>query len=406
MIDVTDRSVSGGVTKEMLNGLDSTCYTDGKYGISVDAFAPGYQAFATQRVGQVAAWYTQNPATSPWIVGITMDDADYTAGLKSITHFHPGWVIAATAPTQTSNANYGLTYSDTTVYSKLAWQTYLQTKYNTLAALNAAWGSDYSSWGSSSQGWPRHLTGGKGLLDEDGCSPWLHTTDYHLLPGISATIKADLDGILLQYARQYFQVMTTAAHTYFPNHMVFNAAAWDANNRAPVLQAAGEYLDALALYTQTTQPTDIAYVTQAYNIAHKPIFLWTTLFAQQDSPLAGQSYGPWPADLDNPTQDARGQKYSTYLNALFNLQAGDGSYPVVGIDWWEWTDKTVGGEHTNFGLVTNKDNPYDGVADQIKTGVDAWGYPTGGEAANYGNFLGPVTTTNQGIVQGIVKQVH
>ena len=43
---------------------------------------------------------------------------------------------------------------------------------------------------------------------------------------------------------------------------------------------------------------------------------------------------------------------------MWNATANDGTRPYIGIDWWEWPDKVSGGENTNFGWVSQRDNPY------------------------------------------------
>jgi hypothetical protein len=69
---------------------------------------------------------------------------------------------------------------------------------------------------------------------------------------------------------------------------------------------------------------------------------------------------------------------------------------VLGLDWFEWVDKVVGGEKKNFGLVTyTGDNAYDGKEAVVTPGIDLWGYPTGGEDANYGDFLTAVAQANR-----------
>jgi hypothetical protein len=60
-----------------------------------------------------------------------------------------------------------------------------------------------------------------------------------------------------------------------------------------------------------------------------------------------------------------------------------------------------GAESLNWGLISNNGNPYNGNAAIIAAGVDSFGYVTGGETGNYGNFLGPVTQENLAILQGL-----
>ncbi|MGH9471230.1 MAG: hypothetical protein ACRD1M_00660, partial [Terriglobales bacterium] len=97
--------------------------------------------------------------------------------------------------------------------------------------------------------------------------------------------------------------------------------------------------------------------------------------------------------------------YTAAVEGAFNYTgtaaAGglQGSANSIGIQFWAWGDST--GEETNWGLVSFLDNPYDGVSDVVAAGTDAWGFATGGEAANYGNFIGPVTSANQAVVAAL-----
>ena len=45
------------------------------------------------------------------------------------------------------------------------------------------------------------------------------------------------------------------------------------------------------------------------------------------------------------------------------------------------------------------DNAYDGVEAGIAPGIDAWGYRTGGEEKNYGDFIGPARTINFSVLE-------
>jgi hypothetical protein len=73
----------------------------------------------------------------------------------------------------------------------------------------------------------------------------------------------------------------------------------------------------------------------------------------------------------------------------------------MGQDWWEWADKVVGGEDMNFGLVSQYDNAYDGREDQIAVGADSWGYATGNEPHNHGDFLDSVLSENLTVLRAI-----
>jgi hypothetical protein len=81
-------------------------------------------------------------------------------------------------------------------------------------------------------------------------------------------------------------------------------------------------------------------------------------------------------------------------NAFLNAKdSATGTYHIVGFDWWGMYD--MDGQKSNWGLITPLDNPYDGKSATIKgAGPDQWGYPTGGERVNYGDFLSAVSTAN------------
>jgi hypothetical protein len=164
--------------------------------------------------------------------------------------------------------------------------------------------------------------------------------------------------------------------------------------RPQTLQAAGQYLDVVEISAE--QSAEMAALPAAYNTAQKPIVLWSTYTSQAASSMTEASQG---APIDQPTQLARGQQYSTYLNALLNIQGSDGSYPIMGVKWWTWTDDV--GAQQNYGLVSSKDNAYDGLEDVVAPGINSFGFPIGGEVNNYGNFLGTVTQQNLSVMRTI-----
>ena len=312
-----------------------------------------------------------------------MDDTDYVYGLKSLNHSHLGWLVAVTAPTQTTGPK-GTTYSDATVYIKLAWRNYLANKYGTISALNTAWGASYTTFGSNG-GWPS----GSGILDESGRNRWMATTDFRSLSNLAPAIIADLNTFLEQIADKYFGTTADAVRSGNPNHLVFSPAAIDTWNRPEVFRALGRHYDAVQLFVA---PNNVGRIRPAYDIIQRPIFFWETMLAQADSPYS--AYPGWGQGFDAPTQAQRGQQYAAAITTFLALQGTDGTYPIVGINWWEWADKQTGGEHSNFGLVTARDNAYDGKEAIIAAGIDPWGYPTGGEARDYGNFLSSVIQAN------------
>jgi hypothetical protein len=121
--------------------------------------------------------------------------------------------------------------------------------------------------------------------------------------------------------------------------------------------------------------------------------------AQEDSPQSGH-ITPF---CNTTTQPARGAAYVRNLKTFFDTKGKDGIMPVVGMSWWEWTDKSTGGENGNFGLVTNSDNAYDGVEDRITTSRDRFGNKRGGEVRDYGDFLTQLRDLNMSLDIALLK---
>lgn len=95
-------------------------------------------------------------AYKQYMIGMSIDDGDEMYGFGKGPDFtggynnsHLGWMVLTLSPVQTANSGKGFVYSDTTVYSKQALQSQLEAKYGTISALNTAWGSDYTTFGSS-----------------------------------------------------------------------------------------------------------------------------------------------------------------------------------------------------------------------------------------------------------------
>jgi hypothetical protein len=72
----------------------------------------------------------------------------------------------------------------------------------------------------------------------------------------------------------------------------------------------------------------------------------------------------------------------------------DGYGFVVGADYWQFSDNSS--ESANFGLVTLKDNFYDGIQSCGKSIVDSSAFTTTPESTSgcYGDFITPVKAGN------------
>jgi hypothetical protein len=194
--------------KSLTDSISLNVYTGYNGGGMPDVFDPAFDNYVNGSIAATAADpYWKQWLTSPWIIGVAPDDMDdlfgFGPGLEvrapdGAIAPHVGWLALASSPTKSASAKYSQTYTDTKVYSKARLIMLLQAKYGVgstgLAAMNAAWNSNYTSWGSSN-GWPKSKTGSSGLLDEDGSSPWLGNRDASMINS-NTNVQIDLDNFL------------------------------------------------------------------------------------------------------------------------------------------------------------------------------------------------------------------
>lgn len=378
--------------KDLVNGMDAV-YTNYRGDTLPDVFDPD---FATYAEAYVAAHTSAAEASSPWLIGTASDDLDDLWGfgpgpdlLAARTSSNIGWLTLCTDFQQLANTTLGLVYSDTAVYSKYALANWLEAKYGSIQALNQAWGATYTTFGDAGG-----YGTGTGLLDEDGRDPWVGSDDV-ALSGAHPQVRSDLNAFLAVFADKYFSIVSAAIRQSLPHQLVFGPCtlnSWGGVSRAPILAAAAQYTDVV----QASMGSQAVYDASLTAAGDHPFVAWTGMPANPDSDLAAF------ANPDSPgvytTQAARGAAYAAQVQADFDWSGSSaagalaGSENVVGSKFWAWTDSW--GERTNWGLVTFLDNPYDGVADIVASGTDAWGYASGGEASDYGNFLEPATQAN------------
>lgn len=392
-------------TKSIYRGVNKLYYSGG--GDFPDVYDPNFDAFAKAQVSTDVHGLLQ-VKNSPWLIGVMIDDGDYVAGLGAGSafpseppgHVWPdlGWITLITAPTQATNPFTGKPYKNTTVYAKLALANFLQAKYGSIQELDAAWGANYTTFGSNG-GWGA----GTGLLDEDGRHSWVGTDPY-AMSNTNANVKADLDAFLYQLACKYYSIMRTRLKQLMPDTLYFGPSTtgtWRTPSRAPVIEAASHYVDVYSTSLDVSDPARLNYVVKY--LGDKPMVFYEIMYANPDS-------GRWRYPNQTPnspyaynTQGARAQAYETDLSAEVNATAGPtGSIPGAGILYWAWTDSLS--EEANFGLVSLMDNAYDGKESTISGGVpgmigsaacaDPWGYPCGAEERNYGDFIDGVRNAN------------
>jgi len=391
-----------GAYKNLYNGLDHGLFPGEEGANFPDVFDPGFATFATKQYSRDSD--LSNYKNSPWFIGYMTDDTDFLSGFGPGTdfatdppekyHWHLGFLALVTAPAQSANPYAkppNQPYSDAKVYTKYALRDFLWARYGTISALNAAWGSRYTTFDSDG-GWGS----GNGLLDENGrdSHAWLGGRPArYFLPRTTSHLKADLDDFLYELAKKYFSTLRTAFKTVAPKTLLLgptNLGGWRASARGPILKAAGEYLDVLNVGTDAG-PAQVDFMARW--AGDVPIAIWEGIVANPDSSRWRYPRQQSPATWSVPNQQARGEKYKQDLQNLENGKAAaTGSHPFVGLLWWDWHD--MSSEQTNWGLVSLADNAYDEHEASSDAGTDAWGFKIGGEERNYGDFLTAVGNAN------------
>jgi hypothetical protein len=388
-----------GPVKDLIVGTSPQHYTNYRGGQAPDFFDPNFETY-------VDGWMRGDDGLkygnigNRWMLGISMDDTDHLFGFgpgpeipAARTHPHLGWVALVTNFEQASSP-WVAAYADRRVYTKYALRDYLAGKYKTVAGLNAAWRSSYTSFDSAG-GWGQ----GTGLLDEDGRHAWVGN-ERDEMAGATPAVKADLDEFLYLHARRYFTVMAAAMRRHAPHHLVFGPASlngWGGLTRKEILKAAGESVD--VVQAAIGSPRALA-LTSRY-VGNKPIVTWETMVANGDSAMwrypSAAERPQWPPLAG--TQEERGELYARKADFLFNAVSDSGIHPVAGLKFWSWTDNW--GEKVNFGLVTFSENAYDGWEGVRDRRTDLWRFPVGGEEKDYGDFLSAVTAAHTRIRQAL-----
>jgi hypothetical protein len=403
-----------GVFKNLYAGKDPNVSVlgDPGSGIFPDVFDPAwvrnaYEIFAADHgLAEVVR--------SPYLIGVFSDDSDNLSGFgpgpefatqpAGQTHPHLGYLALVTAPTQEKVQWSGAKYADIQVYTKARLGDFLREKYGSVEALNHAWSASYTTFGSDG-GWPN----GKGLLDENGRAShrWLGSGDPALLPsaGANPNMVHDLDDFLYLIARQYLSTVREALRAIAPGTLFFGPTTiggWSAPARAPIYRAARESLDVISLNVDISQE-ELDFITRA--AGDIPLTIWEGVVANADSGQwrhTKQPEGRSPRFLD--TQAARAERYRQDEEWLFHSRASTGAHPFIGLLWWAWTDNLV--EQRNWGIVSLMDNAYDGYEAGKTLGTDAWGFQTGGEEHNYGDFLGPAREVNFSVIEQLANEQH
>jgi len=202
---------------------------------------------------------------------------------------------------------------------------FLQARYSTLAAINAAWGTSAASWAALGAALP---------------AP--HAAAFH-------ADDLDWQGVVVD---RYLNTSTTAIRRHDPNHLISGVRF--SYNTPQITAAAAKWCDFLDQHDYGTLP-DMNHLAAMHAATGKPIILGEFSFTAADSNMPN-THG---ARANNPerTQTGRTQKYKAYADTVV------GSPFMLGYGWWNSYDEpSTGrwpdGENSNYGVFSLAGDPY------------------------------------------------
>jgi hypothetical protein len=215
---------------------------------------------------------------------------------------------------------------------KQAFITQLEAEYSTVAKLNTAWKTTFSSWSALN-------------------------APYAVPTTPNAAQLADLSKLLTLYANQYFSVVRLHIKSADPNHL-YLGCKFGSIPPKEVLAAAAANCDVLSfdLYEGSLDPTTAA----TYASTNKPCLIAEFQFGATDSGLFWSTCGPVN------TQQDRATAFSTYVNSVVTCPS------LVGCHWYQYTDQPVtgtsfDGENGNTGFVDVTDTVYQNLVSMARS---------------------------------------
>lgn len=277
------------------------------WGAMPDVFDPKFNERALFTVKNVAEQVKNNP----WCVGVFIDNEKSFGRPDSIESTY-GIVL------------HTLRRNGNDVPTKAAFTQTMKEKYQTISALNEAWGKNITSWQTFNEG-----------IDSSINNYDAQITDYSLL--------------LSSYVEKYFSIVDNALNQYMPNHLYMGARLPDWGMSKEVVKASAKYVDVMS-YNSYKEGLP----------AHK----WTFLSEIDKPSIIGEFHiGATDSGLYHPglilasDQKDRARMYQDYMNSVI-----DNPY-FIGAHWFQYIDSPItgrayDGENYNVGFITVTDTPY------------------------------------------------
>lgn len=210
--------------------------------------------------------------------------------------------------------------------ARIAFIQRLREQYDTLDALNAAWGTEAASW------------------------------DALRVPAeLNAACRADVDALVHRFALRYFETVKGILRKHAPNQLYLGCrfSTWS----PPVVRAAAETADVVSfnLYQRAIP----AEQWSGENDIGAPIIIGEFHFGALDRGMFHTGLVP------TQNQAERAESYARYVRSVAECPA------FVGCHWFQYVDEpTTGrwfdGENYNIGFVTVVDAPYPEMVDAAR----------------------------------------
>lgn len=238
----------------------------------------------------------------------------------------PGWCLRG-SPARYNQVPITALNADPSQPAKAAFMSRLQAKYSTIDALNAAWQTSYSSWGT------------------------LNASSGYGSPAINAAMSADFSAFITLYAQTYYGGIRNALNQLNLSGLYMgsrNVIDWTPDE---VFAASEPYIDGHSINLYVNQDIAFPYIAQL----NKPV-----LISEYGYSAIDRGHSTYGMPTETGSQADRAQDVQRYL--LRALATPN----VVGAQCMCYSDLSVAGRcfdnlRWNAGLVDVADNPFQEV---------------------------------------------
>ncbi len=270
----------------------------------VDPYNPHFE----ESLGRLLSRLAETHAENPWLVGIFIhNELPWNNGIA---------------------LGEAIINSPSQLHARRAALTQLRERYESIAELNEAWGTDFTDF-----------------------------ADIQALDSPTPEYTADITGIMEQFAEAYFRISRDAVRQYFPNHLYLGCRFHTLN---PIItRVASRYMDVISVNVYEYGLSNFKLETEV----SRPILIGEFHFGVTD-------FGHWGRGL-RMAADARNQAdlMRTYFNEA--LRHPD----IVGAHWFAWADQPVtgrrDGENFGVGLVSIVDRPHQRLVQTLRDIADS-----------------------------------